>query len=268
VSCESPEPCELLPWDTEFFKCRIAKVYGDTLDQQRASQIESWSRSSGIECLYFLSRSGDPLTIRTAEAHGFGLMDIRLTLENTLEEPQRIGAPTSPAKYLIRAFAQRDLERVQAIARVVHNNTRFFNDPHFARQRVEDFYAFWIAQECGGGAQQVLVAGGGKKERVGYISCYIKRNTAAVRLLRFDGHQLRERNWKVRHHEARGNGVGVNLILAAKEWFLGQGIGRVAVVTQGSNRPAQRVYQRCGFLTQEVQLWYHKWYPPQRQKNV
>ena len=33
------------------------------------------------------------------------------------------------------------------------------------------------------------------------------------------------------------------------------------VVTQGRNIAGQRLYQRCGFLTRSVELWYHKWYP-------
>jgi hypothetical protein len=33
------------------------------------------------------------------------------------------------------------------------------------------------------------------------------------------------------------------------------------VVTQGNNLAAQRLYQTCGFLSRDLQLWYHKWYP-------
>jgi hypothetical protein len=35
----------------------------------------------------------------------------------------------------------------------------------------------------------------------------------------------------------------------------------MTVVTQGRNRGAQRLYQQCGFLSRDLQLWHHKWYP-------
>jgi ribosomal protein S18 acetylase RimI-like enzyme len=35
---------------------------------------------------------------------------------------------------------------------------------------------------------------------------------------------------------------------------------RVAtVVTQGRNIASQRLYQKHGFVTQSIQLWYHRW---------
>ena len=43
-----------------------------------------------------------------------------------------------------------------------------------------------------------------------------------------------------------------------------QGAQAVTVVTQGRNRAAQRLYQQCGFLSRDLQLWYHKWYPRSR----
>jgi len=33
------------------------------------------------------------------------------------------------------------------------------------------------------------------------------------------------------------------------------------VVTQGRNLAAQRLYQRNGFVTASLQLWYHRWFP-------
>ena len=53
MSVPNPVPCELLPWDTEFFRCRIARVCGDTLKPEQAVQIDEWSRSNRIRVPVF-----------------------------------------------------------------------------------------------------------------------------------------------------------------------------------------------------------------------
>jgi len=53
---------------------------------------------------------------------------------------------------------------------------------------------------------------------------------------------------------------GKSLLLVALDWFASQGAKEVRVVTQGKNIAAQRLYQRCGFVIRDLQLWYHKWY--------
>ncbi len=58
----------------------------------------------------------------------------------------------------------------------------------------------------------------------------------------------------------RGRGIGTQLVLRALDWFAGQDVETVTVVTQGRNIGAQSLYQRCGFIIQSHQLWYHKWY--------
>ena len=60
--------------------------------------------------------------------------------------------------------------------------------------------------------------------------------------------------------QARGQKVGEQLVKRALDWFAGQGMATVSVVTQGSNIAAQRLYQKCGFASRSLQLWYHKWY--------
>jgi ribosomal protein S18 acetylase RimI-like enzyme len=49
---------------------------------------------------------------------------------------------------------------------------------------------------------------------------------------------------------------------AALAWFCAQGLQRAQVVTQGRNIAAQRLYQKCGFRTGEIALWYHRWGTP------
>ena len=67
----SPRPtpvCELLPWDSEFFGCRIARVGGNQLNESQAAAIEEWSRTERPDGLYFLADARCAETIRTAES--------------------------------------------------------------------------------------------------------------------------------------------------------------------------------------------------------
>ena len=52
---------------------------------------------------------------------------------------------------------------------------------------------------------------------------------------------------------ARGRGIGQALLLESLHWFSGQGMASAEVATQGRNIPAQRLYQKCGFVTKEGQ---------------
>jgi dTDP-4-amino-4,6-dideoxy-D-galactose acyltransferase len=249
MSARTQTRCELLPWDTDFFGCRIGRLRAETLANGQVLEIDGWSRDNHIECLYFLARADDPATIRAAQSGGFGLVDVRLTLERRLRASEAVSRRKPPPAVVIRSARQEDVPGLQAIARAAHGDTRFFNDTHFPRHRVEEFYSAWIALECEGRAQEVFVAADPAGQPLGYISCHLQvgQDEAQIGLLGVA-------------REARGNGLGTNLVLTALDWFTAQGASAIAVVTQGRNVPAQRLYQACGFQTKDMRLWYHKWY--------
>jgi len=60
--------------------------------------------------------------------------------------------------------------------------------------------------------------------------------------------------------EARGSGVGSRLVAAALDWLARARVEDVTVVTQERNVAALRLYERCGFVSDRRQVWYHKWY--------
>lgn len=245
MNASSPPPCELLPWDTEFFGCRIGRVRGHTLSPEVAARIDDWSRSHRIRALYFLSRADDPATIQTAEQHGFGLVDIRVTLACGLMKSER--SPFNlPADVCIRPFQSADLAALQTLARTVHQDTRFFSDGHFSRQRAEELYSTWITLESQRRAQMVFVAAT-NEHPVGYISCRLDSLKGQIGLVGVAA-------------QVRGQGIGASLVLTAVGWFRSQGAREVIVVTQGKNLAAQRLYQKCGFFSHDLELWYHKWY--------
>lgn len=241
-------PCEMLAWDTAFFGFHIARVRGDVLAQEKIQHIDAWCRQNRIRCLYFLACSDDADTTRLAEDNCFRLVDIRMTFEYKVPDPyvSMDGPPTCAA--VIRPARLEDIGPLQSIARKSHRDTRFYYDTNFARHLCEALYETWVKTSCEGYADLVLVAEVDEVP-VGYIACHLDKETRTGRigLVAVD-------------EQAQGRSIGKGLVWGALEWFLAQGMRQVLIQTQGRNYAAQRLYQRCGFLTLEVQLWYHKWY--------
>lgn len=244
------DPCEILEWDTAFFGFRVARVRGDVLTQERVQQIDAWCRQASVRCLYFLSRADDASTTRLAEDNDFRLVDIRMTFEYRAPGAIRGTKGYANCAATVRYARPEDVHLLRSIARGSHHDTRFYFDANFPRHLCESLYETWIERSCEGYADVVLVA---ELDGVpiGYISCHLdeESHTGRIGLVGVSS-QVWDR------------GVGQTLVLNALEWFLTQGVKEVVVVTQGRNYAAQRLYQRCGFLTKTVQVWYHKWYMP------
>ena len=194
-------------------------------------------------CLYLLADFSDRETIRVAEDHGFRLMDLRVLLDRPLGDDVPAAAPE------IRAWKPDDLPMLHKIARGSYHDSRFYFDEQIPDALCDGLYETWIEKSCHGYAEQVLVA---EQEgaAAGYISCHIRDGVGDIGLVGVD-------------ERAQGRGLGRALVMASLDWFKSQGLERVTVVTQGRNIPAQRLYQRCGFMTRAVDLWYHRWFTTQ-----
>lgn len=232
--------CQFLPWDSDFFQRRIARVRHESLNERSVEQVLAWCAAERIDLLYLLVNAGDLETVRLAEQRQFRLMDIRLTL--------KIKPPEQPAvRYAdIRPHQPSDLPALKAIARVSHRDSRFYADDSIPPEQSDRLYETWVENSANGFADQVLVAVDGTLP-VGYITCHLEGDQGKIGLLGVSA-------------AAQGKGFGTMLIDSALEWFRQQGVSKTTVVTQGRNIRAQRVYQRRGFMTKFVHLWYHRWF--------
>ncbi len=244
------EPCQFLEWDSDFFGFRIGRVKQARLDQSALERIEEWHTRHEIACLYFLADADDGDTVRLAEASGFHFVDIRVTLEKgsvMQANDSKASREGGSVQDSVRLVAPSDIPALRSIARTGHRDSRFYYDPNFPVARCDAMYETWIDKSCNGYADAVFVADL-YGEAVGYISCHLAgEGKGNIGLLGVSA-------------QARGKGLGQRLIVAALDWFAEQNVTEVTVVTQGRNSAAQRLYQRCGFLTLSVQLWYHRWF--------
>ena len=57
-----------------------------------------------------------------------------------------------------------------------------------------------------------------------------------------------------------GKGLGNILLRKVFQNLVSQGVQNVSVVTQGRNYGAQRLYQRAGFQSEKIEIYYHCWF--------
>lgn len=230
-----------LPWDSAFFGLTLARITSRTLDPASAGEAVALARAQNVECLSLLLAGTDAPSIAAAQDAGFHLVDVRTTLERPAGQP----LPAAPGPR-VRRHAGPDLPALEDIAGEAHLNTRFGRDARFPSARVAELYRTWIRRECAGGADEVLVV---EEEGapVGYVTCQVGAGgPGKISLI------------AVRNGERR-RGAGTALLRAALEWFGARGVDRVSVVTQGHDVAAMRLYERAGFLTTSVELWFHLW---------
>jgi ribosomal protein S18 acetylase RimI-like enzyme len=231
-------------WDSAFFGLRLARVTAPVLDAGAAAAVVTAGREQRFDCLSLLLPASDASSIAAAQEAGFELVDLRVTLERASSALLPLPPPTLP----IRGHRPADVPALEAIAGEAHRNTRFSRDPRFPPASAADMYRTWIRKECEGAADRVFVSGE-EGAATGYLSCHVGGGgLARIGLLGV-------------RSDLRGRGTGGALLAVALGWFAEAGHGAVSVVTQGQSVAAQRLYQRAGFLTSRVELWFHRWLP-------
>ncbi len=245
-------PCALLDWDSTFFARRIGRLRDGALDPERLAAIERWCRAERIDALYFLAPIDDPETVALAEGAGFRLRDVRVTLGRSLAPSM---PPSEGTEEPIRPARPADLPALRRIAAVSHRDSRFYADPHFARERSDELYATWIEKSCASAPETHVWVADWQGQPAGYVTARLARpepNAAATG----------EIGLLAVAESAQGHGLGRLLVGRALEDLAARGAARVTVVTQGRNLRAQRLYQRCGFSTAALGLWFHRWFEP------
>jgi GNAT superfamily N-acetyltransferase len=236
------------PWDSEFFASRIGHVAARRVTNAELSRIVGDATAASMRCLYLLADADDDETLRAADANGFFLVDVRMTLECAIPagDPQLPADAGGDAGRSIRPARTGDLPELTALARISHRNTRFHRDGHFDPARSDEMYAVWIERSVRGElADVVWVVDAGRGPR-GYLTLSRDAAGSTIGLVAVDA-------------EYRGRGYGDQLLRTALQWTAEQGLPLTSVVTQGRSAAAVRFYERAGFTTRSVQLWYHRW---------
>lgn len=240
---------EMLDWDSNFFSVPIGRITASFLDADAVTAVLADAREQGIRCLYFEADPNDLTTVLTVERNGFHLVDVRVVMEYPFKNrpAPSLTYPISPELVITQA-RESDLPRLEEISMEVGQFSRYNFDENFGSGEDKRLYRVWIKNSLSGFADAIFVArwGGEYCDAIGLITVTARNGVSHIQLAGV-------------HHEYRQKGVGTGLVQVALDWSKTLEVGKMQVVTQARNVPAQRLYQQMGFFTKSMTLFYHRW---------
>jgi len=243
---EIAQVCKRLDWDSDFFGVNVGYISCLRLTQNIERHIRRFIRKEKIGMLQYLCNCHDRESVITSEKNGYSFVDMRLTFEQFLRDGNRV---EEREHYHVGKGREGDVKKLKEIATGIYKYSRYYFDTNFARDKVVDFYRGWIEKAIHGKFDDyayVLYRG---DEPIGF--CSVKKTRKHAAKIGIFGMSP----------EYNGKGLSTYLLNASLGKLKNEeGVDYVEVVTQGRNYAAQRLYQRCGFLTKCTELWYHKWF--------
>ena len=221
---------KLMEWDSEFFECNIGYVSCRRLTENIESYIKEKTRELKIDMIQYNCNCHDQVSIFTAEKNNYSFVDVRITFEIMLQKTKEVDS--NEDNIIFRKAEEKDVEPLSNIAGEIYTLSRYYFDKNFDQEKVKEFYEGWLKK-------------GVRGEFDDY--CYILEvNNQPVAFT------------TVKECDDNTADIG---IVGVDENYSGRSLGTQLLqkVTQGRNYPAQRLYQKSGFITSQMELWYHKW---------
>lgn len=232
---------EPLPWDSAFLGFQVGRLVSHKMDAAYLTVLVAESKAAGIRLIYLVTDPADIEMANAAHQIGARLADRKVTFAR----------PTTRA---VVSAAFNHIESVTAytpqLERLAWQSgafSRFQRDENFAPHVFSGLYSRWLRASLSGKLARVVLASHSLTgAETGLLTLSERAGYASIGLLAVDG-------------AVRGQGIGQQMVEAARQQALGWGCTQLQVVTQRDNVPACRFYVRCGFELVREEHLYHLW---------
>lgn len=233
-----------VPFDSELFGENIYKLVLDTAVSDTTRVRSLVRRARGVDRIFCFS-AVSPSNAALLGALGFRLMGIRNTYRFDGRAARRSRKAAIP---IVRWSTRRpNIARasIRSMARTIGFTSRYVRDTSIPIAHARSLYEAWVLNSLFHGyADEAFVAVKGAR-LVGLVTL-----------------RRRDTGWHIDllgvHKSESGKGLGAGLVSRALAYLSSMGANAVYVVADGDNIPANRLYERAGFVLHNVELVYHK----------
>ena len=236
------EPFKILDFDSHLFGLLVAKVIPESLDVLQLGELLSELKKKGVSLVYWCSKKEDTASqLAACEYRGF-LADEKLTYV--------VNLPSIKDQFQNQDFQfysefepSADLENLAFIS---GQYSRFLKDPRIGLERFQKMYATWIRNSCNHRIAKAVLIINENKNLLGMATLGEKESQGDIGLLAV-------------FPQYHGRGIGTQLVRKAQAYFFDNKYPYAQVVTQKDNIPACRLYEKCNFMIDSFQNFYHFW---------
>lgn len=225
----------ILEWDSNFFGICIAMLESTSTDEFALAEAHQ------VQCAYVRVATNDFHGIRTVESRGGHLVDTRVEFECELDA---LGEISSPSGVLICEQRPGDEDALLSIAASAHSDSRFYADNHFSPSRVSELYQTWLRESLSGKLADRVFVADLEGRPAGYATIGADGQIGLIAVA----------------NSAHRRGAGTALVRHVQMAARARQLRKISVVTQASNIPAMRLYERCGYLVAKTSYSFHIWF--------
>lgn len=235
---------KILQWDSEFFGFGVAKIVPSQLNSTELDDVIKKLRSNQITLSYWASDPEDHESQIVAKTAGLFLADKKVTYSRKISSGDMSGIMFDRK---IEQYIDNQLnDELLSLALQSGIFSRFRVDKKIPEAKYEQLYKLWIEKSISKEiAESVLVTKISDKI-VGMVTVGCKNDRGDIGLIAVN-------------ESARGMKIGEMLVNAALHWSAKKGHNTAQVVTQGVNRAACNLYEKCGYHVEKTENIYHIW---------
>lgn len=226
---------EILPWDSDFFKFKVARIR-EHIDLTNNKSVLKDLFENGINLAYY--SSPDQLPIFDNNFYTILLVDKKVTYSKRVNNQQ----PGINIESYNKHYPEEKLVKL-AISSGVYS--RFNTDERIGRQNFETLYTQWISKSVSKEIADEVLVYKENNNLQGFVTIGKKDNKADIGIIAVDP-------------SSRGKGIGKALMFAAENFYYNKS-DTIQVVTQGDNLPACKLYESCGYAVDKTEYFYHLW---------
>ena len=229
---------QILPWDSDFFGMPTYSWYPESVTEDSLRSQRELLKSEGAHLCDIMVDAADTQSLSAIQAMGLLEMDAKTVYINTNPE-----AHAKADKRVLRQVGQ-VTEALTELGVAAGAYSRFALDPKLPKDSFKKLYAIWIQNSIDRKLAFEVLITGTQHTPTGLITLGKKGDRGDIGLVSVQA-------------SARGQGVGSSLVRNSLSVFLRHGINEVQVVTQGANKEACGLYEKCGFVKERITHIFH-----------